>query len=91
MRRSWGARTEAYARGAARKNAAFAALLVERVGLRPGQRVLEGPAPLREAILALPEDEREAVRVRYVAALEAYRRDGQIRLPSEGILVTADR
>jgi SAM-dependent methyltransferase len=53
--------------------------------------VLEGPPALRDAILALPEEERRGVRERFVAALEAYRRDGQIRLPSEGIVLTANR
>lgn len=51
--------------------------------------VLDGPPPVRDAVAALPEGERRALHDRYVAALEAYRRDGAIRLPSEAIFVTA--
>ena len=50
--------------------------------------VLRGPPPVREGVAALPEGERRALHDRYVAALEAHRRDGAIRLPSEAIYVT---
>jgi SAM-dependent methyltransferase len=51
----------------------------------------DGPPAVREAVAALPESERAALHDRYVAALEAYRRDGLIRLPSEALYVTALR
>jgi SAM-dependent methyltransferase len=53
------------------------------------RNVVEGPPGLRDAVLALPETERSRVHDDFVAALEAYRRDGEIRLPSEAICVTA--
>lgn len=48
----------------------------------------QAPEPARSAIAALPEAEREELHKRYVAALEAYRKDGAIKLPSEAIFVT---
>jgi SAM-dependent methyltransferase len=53
--------------------------------------VVVGPPATRDAIAALPAPERRALHDRYVAALEAHRRDGAIRLPSEAIFVTALR
>ena len=53
--------------------------------------VLEGPPGLRDAVQALPEAERHGVHEAFVSALEAYRRDGEIRLPSEAIFVTATK
>jgi SAM-dependent methyltransferase len=51
--------------------------------------VLDGQPAVRAAIAALPDAERRALHDRYVAALEAYRRDGAMRLPSQAIYVTA--
>jgi SAM-dependent methyltransferase len=51
--------------------------------------VAAGPPAVREAVAALPEAERRALHDRYVGALEAYRRDEMIRLPSEAIYVAA--
>jgi SAM-dependent methyltransferase len=51
--------------------------------------VLGGPPATRDAVAALAEPERRALHDRYMAALEAYRREGVIRLPSEAIYLTA--
>jgi SAM-dependent methyltransferase len=53
--------------------------------------VVDGVPTTRDAVAALPEAERVALHERYVAALEAHRRDGAVRLPSEAIFVTATR
>lgn len=52
-------------------------------------RVLEGPPAIKNAVHALSEEERERVRGQIYADLEAYTRDGEVRLPSEAIYVTA--
>jgi hypothetical protein len=53
--------------------------------------VLEGQPAVREVIAALPDAARRALHDRYVAALESYRREEEIRLPCEAIFVAAVR
>ena len=53
---------------------------------------LEEPASVpARALAGLPEGERRRLHDAAIAALEGYRRDGAIRLPSEAVLVTAVR
>lgn len=47
--------------------------------------------PAARGVAALPAEEQQALRERVLAALEAFRVDGRIQLPSEAVLVSAVR
>jgi SAM-dependent methyltransferase len=63
--------------------------VIDEPDVRWRHEVLEGAPAMRELVAALPAAELRALHDRYVAALEAHRRDGEIRLPSEAIYLTA--
>ena len=56
------------------------------------RRRLEEPSGAASRVLStLPPDEQRRLHDEVIAALETYRRDDEIRLPSEAILVTGVR